>query len=173
MAEASILKRIVAAFTNEPHEVERLNQIDRGWPAAVPLGGGKIQIQRFKASTDTGNQKFLWHTFQAPIHEYAHTLAHADYNAYADDFGRNSMEWNTLIEVVNSLLTEIVWSNVNISELRQEIEGQRLMPLPRATSGIGEDCPQAADYRRSRIETLCAVRPKARVCSVKGVHPTG
>jgi len=35
-----------------------------------------------------------------------------------------------LIEGVNSLLTEIVWSNVNISELRQEIEGQRLATLP-------------------------------------------
>jgi hypothetical protein len=130
MAEASILKRIVAAFTNEPHEVERLNQIDRGWPAVVPLGGGTIQIQMFKASTDTGNRIFLWKTFQALIHEYTHTLAHADYNAYAQTFGPKSLEWNTLIEGVNSLLTEIVWSNVNISELRQEIEGQRLATLP-------------------------------------------
>jgi hypothetical protein len=110
--------------------VERLNQIDRGWPSAVPLGGGMIQIQMFKASTDTGNRIFLWKTFQALIHEYTHTLAHADYNAYAQTFGPKSLEWNTLIEGVNSLLTEIVWSNVNISELRQEIEGQRLATLP-------------------------------------------
>jgi hypothetical protein len=130
MAEAAILRRIVAALTNEPHEVERLNKIDRGWPAAVPLGGGTIQIQRFKASTDTENQKFLWHTFQALIHEYMHTLAHADYNAYADGFGPKSMEWNTLIEGVNSLLTEIVWSSVNIAKLRPKVEGARLAALP-------------------------------------------
>jgi len=130
MAEAAILERIAAALTNEPREVKRLNLIDRGWPAAVPLGGGMIQIQIFKAGKDTGNQKFLWSTFQALIHEYTHTLAHPDYNSYADRFGRKSLEWNTLIEGVNSLLTEIVWSNVNISELRQEIEGQRLATLP-------------------------------------------
>jgi hypothetical protein len=70
--------------------------------------------------------------FQTLIHEYMHTLVHPDYVRFADSFGRTSNENNTLMEGVDSFLSEIVWTNVEprINDLRPKIEGPTYSTLP-------------------------------------------
>jgi len=129
-AEATILTRIkddIAAAHRD-----RLNEIDRGWPATA--NEGTIFMQRFKADTDLGNRRMFWDTFQTAIHEYIHTLAHDDYEDYANTFGDESEEYNTLIEGTDSFLTEIVWTNitpkVQSAGLREKVEGPTYAAQP-------------------------------------------
>lgn len=179
-AEASILDRIAEALMDDSDGVERLNLLGRGWPALKPKGIDQIQIQRFKASTDTGNQKRLWKTFQYLIHEYMHTLAHKYYNAYADSFGEKSMEWHALIEGVASLLTEIVWSHVNLSELREKVEGPRLAKLPFDQSQVPITAQRYPSYMAAMrlantvgIQNLYAAYFLGRVDLIGAEHWTG
>jgi hypothetical protein len=99
----------------------------------------EVWIQTIRAPDGKANQHFLWELAQTLIHEYLHTLEHPDYGRYAASLGKGSLAHNTLIEGVVSLLTEIVWRDVEPgagqTPLRQVIEGeyaqlQRLDPLP-------------------------------------------
>ena len=124
-AEAKVLDKLVTEFTKTDKDVTKLNEIDRGWDASA--GGGEINIQIFKKDTADEDRDFLWDMFQTLIHEYIHTLVHTNYDKYAQSFGDTSNEYNTLIEGVDSLLDEIVWSNieprVNDPKLRDKVEG--------------------------------------------------
>ena len=133
--EAKILRKLAREFTRTRKQITELNEIDRGWPASA--GSGDINIQIFRGETVEKDRDFLWDMFQTLIHEYLHTLVHKDYEKYADGFGDNSNEYNTLIEGVDSLLTEIVWSNVeprvHDPDLRKSIEGPEYSKLPPIT----------------------------------------
>ena len=130
--EAKSLTKLAKESTRTRKDIKRLNEIDRGWAATA--GGGEINIKIFKGKTVDKDRDFLWDMFQTLIHEYLHTLADGDYKKYADSFGDTSNEYNTLIEGVDSLLTEIVWSNVeprvNNPDLRAKIEGSTYSKLP-------------------------------------------
>ncbi len=130
--EAKSLAKLAKEFAKTGKQVKRLNEIDRGWDASA--GGGHINIQIFKGETVEADRDFLWDMFQTLVHEYLHTLVHADYDAYAETFGDNSNQYNTLIEGVDSLFTETVWSNVeprvNDPALRKKIEGPTYAKLP-------------------------------------------
>jgi hypothetical protein len=130
--EAKSLHTLAVEFTKTRDQIWKLNWIDRGWPATA--GGGQINIQIFKGETVEKDRDFLWDMFQTLIHEYLHTLVHDDYEEYATSFGNKSNEYNTLMEGVDSMLTEIVWSNVeprvNDKDLRAEIEGPEYSKLP-------------------------------------------
>lgn len=130
--EAKVLDKLVTEFTKTSKDVTKLNEIDRGWDASA--GGGEINIQIFKKDTVDEDRDFLWDMFQTLIHEYIHTLVHTDYDKYAQTFGGTSNEYNTLIEGVDSLLDEIVWSNieprVNDAKLRDQVEGPAYAKLP-------------------------------------------
>lgn len=130
--EAKILRKLVREFTKTRKQIKKLNEIDRGWVASA--GDGDINIQIFKGKTVDKDRDFLWDMFQTLIHEYIHTLVHDDYENFAESFGDTSNEYNTLIEGVDSLLTEIVWSNVaprvNDPALRAKIEGPTYSKLP-------------------------------------------
>src|SRR5262249_4802900 len=74
------------------------------------------------------DRRLLWEAFGTLIHEFVHTLAHKDYFKYADSFGDSSVEWNTLVEGVCSLITDIVWDGIEPRltsdvKLREKIEG--------------------------------------------------
>lgn len=133
--EAKVLRKLAIEFTKTRKQIRRLNEIDRGWPASA--GSGEINIQIFKADTVEKERDFLWDMFQTLIHEYLHTLVHDDYEKFAMRFGDTSNEYNTLIEGVDSLLTEIVWSNVaprvTDTALRESIEGLVYSKLPPIT----------------------------------------
>jgi hypothetical protein len=139
--EAKAQKHIVDESTSTPDAVKRLNEIDRGWDASAQAG--QVNVQIFKqpdkatgplAGPNVADRDFLWDMFQTLIHEYIHTLAHPAYNAYADTFGSSSNQFNTLVEGVDSLLDEVVWSavapHVNDQALRDDVEGPTYSSLP-------------------------------------------
>lgn len=134
--EAKDLDKLAKEFTRTDKQVERLNHIDRGWDASA--GGGHINIQLFRpqvtpqdppgTTAEAKDKDFMWDMFQTLIHEYIHTLVHSKYETYAKSFGgTQSNQYNTLMEGVDSLLTETVWSNieprVSDKDLRKKVEG--------------------------------------------------
>ena len=123
--EAKAIDRVATRFVKSPVNVRQLNEIDRNWPATAQ--GREVFFQIFRAATPEKDRLLLWDVFQTFIHEYMHTLPDDAYKAYADSFGSKSSEWNTLIEGVDSLLTEIVWTaiepRVGDVDLREKIEG--------------------------------------------------
>jgi hypothetical protein len=128
--ESTILERVATAFAKA--QGEKLIKIDRAWPGTA--GGGQVNLEMWKAPTDDGNRLVFWRAFQTMIHEYLHTLAHPDYNAYVHSFAYGTPQQNTLDEGVDSLLTETVWSNVVLRAaspaLRTVVEGPTYAALP-------------------------------------------
>jgi len=132
--EAKDQQLVATELTATPEQVKQLNEIDRGWPGTA--GEGSVNIQRFRtpdevsgplAGPDVADRNNLWLNFQILIHEYLHTLVHPKYEKYAEKFGTESKQWNTLIEGVDTLLDEIVWSSVaphvTDPDLRKDVEG--------------------------------------------------
>lgn len=126
--------KVVDESTTTSDAVKKLNEIDRGWDASAQAG--QVNVQLFKvpdaasgplAGPNVADRDFLWDMFQTLIHEYLHTLAHPAYNAFAETFGDTSNQFNTLVEGVDSLLDEIVWSavapRVTDPGLRADVEG--------------------------------------------------
>jgi hypothetical protein len=120
--EATILDRAREDFATS--DGTRLLEIFRGWEGAQLEG--KVYVNRFKKGSDLENRKFFWDTFQIMIHEYIHSLEHDDYHAYAVTFGEDSEQYNTLVEGMCSVVTEIAWSNivpkVSTTALREKVE---------------------------------------------------
>ena len=133
--EAIAQEAIAREFTTTADQVRRLNEIDRAWDASANFVTRDVNIQLFKPQGGaTADQDFMWDMFQTLIHEYLHTLVHADYARFASDFGGSSPEQNTLMEGVDSLLSEIAWTSIvpraNDSALREKVEGPDLAKLP-------------------------------------------
>jgi peptidoglycan hydrolase-like protein with peptidoglycan-binding domain len=133
-SEFTILERIREDFTRDPADVRKLNEIDRGWGAtAVP---GQVNIQRWRGASALEDRRNFWDAFQTMIHEYCHTLIHPRYEAHAASYqgGTDAEEYDTLIEGVDSALTEIVWTNVepraSSPALRAAVEGAAYASLP-------------------------------------------
>ncbi len=130
--EAEIQNKIASEYSKK--DTKRLNEIDRGWPATAQPSTGDINFQLFKAPTVDEDRSLLWDVFQTFIHEYLHTLSDQKYRKYANSFGDSSKQYNTLIEGVDSFLTEIVWANVkpNTADpaLRTIVEGPVYAALP-------------------------------------------
>jgi hypothetical protein len=84
-------------------------------------------VQLFRNPDPEVDRGFPWDQFETLIHEYLHSLAHEDYNRYAEHLGgENDNRGNTLIEGVDSLLTETVWKNAesraSLPEVREKVE---------------------------------------------------
>lgn len=142
--EAKDQSKVVGESTATSAQVQKLNEIDRGWDASA--GGGHVNVQIFKkpdetsgplAGPDVADRDFLWDMFQTLVHEYLHTLVHAKYDKYAETFGQSSNQFNTLVEGVDSLLDEVVWANVaprvNDPALRTDVEGATYAAQPPIT----------------------------------------
>jgi hypothetical protein len=129
---ARTLEALATEFTAVADNVRRLNAITRNWRAGAR--GSQILVQVFRERTPEKDRLLLWQMFQIFVHEYLHTLVHAEYRDYAESFGPRSLEYNTLIEGVDSLLTEIVWTSIapRVREpaLRRAIEGPQYAALP-------------------------------------------
>jgi hypothetical protein len=132
--EARALDRVAGDFVRSTANVTKLDEIERNWPAEARPETREIFFQVFREPTPERDRLLLWDVFQTFIHEYLHTLAHDRYQRFAETFGSNSNEFNTLIEGVDSLLTEIVWSGieprVNEPGLRTQVEGPANAALP-------------------------------------------
>jgi hypothetical protein len=130
---ARALIEIADEFTDTEDKVGLLNAIERGWPGAQQEGVVFIQI--FKQNSTIEDRTYFWVNFQILIHEYLHALVDEDrYRTHAKSFGESSLQYNTLIEGVASLLTEIVWANVRPrvqdASLRKQVEGPSYAALP-------------------------------------------
>jgi len=106
--EAKAIRKAGDPFVTS--EKTRLFEIGRGWDAFEQ--SGDIFIQLFKNPDATADRVFLWDMYLVLMHEYLHKLAAKKYHDYADKLGgEHSTQGNTLIEGVDSLLTEIAWSS--------------------------------------------------------------
>jgi Domain of unknown function (DUF4157) len=123
-AEAKSIAKVANHFI--AIDAKRLFEIGRGWPA-FNTGHGNISLQLFKDPDAKKDRAFLWEQFATVIHEYLHSLANRKYNDFADaKGGENTTEGNTLIEGVDSLLTETVWTRAkpraSLPEVRKRVE---------------------------------------------------
>jgi hypothetical protein len=132
--EAKIQAKLAKEYTNTPEKVEKLNKIDRGWEATANFKKREINVQIFKPVDEktkkvdeTKDRFFLWGWFQTMIHEYCHTLVNSAYRDYAVSFGTSSVQYNTLMEGVDSWLDEVAWAAIEpkakSKELREKVEG--------------------------------------------------
>ena len=132
--EARALDRVATDFIQVEANVTTLNEIERNWPAEAQPLTREVFFQVFRGSTPEDDRLLLWDVFQTFIHEYLHTLAHESYRTFARSFGDSSNENNTLIEGVDSLLTETVWSGIESRvtdpALREQVEGPTNASLP-------------------------------------------
>jgi hypothetical protein len=132
--EATLLDSIATAWVATAAHVKKLNEIDRNWDASANPVTHEVNIQIFKKATVPEDRRFLWDMYQTLIHEYLHTLADPAYSTFADSFGGNSLENNTLIEGVDSLLDEVVWQDAkgHVSEpaVRAKVEGVAYSAMP-------------------------------------------
>jgi hypothetical protein len=98
--------------------------LDIGWEGAQLEG--TVYLQRYKQATDEKNREQLWQLFHTCIHEYIHSLAHSNYQKYAQKFKAkgDDVRYNTLIEGFCDFFTENVRKTVKIdTALRQKVEG--------------------------------------------------
>ncbi len=147
-SEFDILKELRAEIVSS-YETQLL-EIERGWEGAQ--GGGDIYLQRWKQDSDVETRHFFWDTFQTMIHEYLHLIKHPKYDSYARKFGEESPQEHTLIEGMDSVLTETVWVNVEprvkSPAIRRKVEGPEL-----ATQEWNDDVvPSITDQRYPSYE---------------------
>jgi hypothetical protein len=121
--EAKLIRKVGDPFVISRRT--RLFEIGRGWDAFAQ--GKDVLIQLFKNPDVTQDRIFLWDMYFTLMHEYLHKLSHSKYSQYAEKLGgEHSTEGNTLIEGVDSLLTEIAWSNAvtraSLPEVRNKVE---------------------------------------------------
>jgi len=132
--EAKAQVAVADAFVADAANVVRCNEIDRNWPATAQPKKKLVFFQLFREPDAEKDRLLLWDTFQTFIHEYLHTLAHERYRTYAGSFGDDSAQENTLMEGVDSLLTEVVWDAVEPKvaddDLRQAVEGPEASKPP-------------------------------------------
>jgi Domain of unknown function (DUF4157) len=119
------VSEVAEAALDDDATVKRLFQIERAWGGSS--SGHDIFLQLFKDSDPKADRAAMWDLYLTVIHEYLHTAAHTDYNAYADKLGGESDDrGNTLIEGVDSLLTEIVWAcarpRARLTKIRTAVE---------------------------------------------------
>jgi hypothetical protein len=160
--EAKIIRKVGDPFVTS--EQTRLFEIGRAWDAVHQ--GGDIFIQLFKKPDAAADRRFVWDMYLVLMHEYLHKLVHKDYYHYAEKLGgESSTEGNTLIEGVDSLLTEISWSNAvrhaSVLEVRQQVEPDAV------SAGLPFDAsllPDASDRRYANYANA------VRLAGVVGIH---
>ncbi len=119
------------ATTSDLDEETILDQvlaISRGWSGQAVPETQDIWIQVFRAANPEENQAGLWRIALTLIHEYLHLREHPEYTRYRISLGFGTHAFNTLLEGVVSLLTEVVWSGVwpraGQQAVRDLIEGE-------------------------------------------------
>lgn len=128
--EKGILTPIVADFIATDAKVQTLLDLDIGWEGAQL--DGIVYLQRYK-STDPDKKAAkekdrvqMWELFHTCIHEYLHTLAHKNFQTWAQSFKNAGDEtrYNTLIEGFCDFFTLNVRETVAPdAALQTQIEG--------------------------------------------------
>lgn len=106
---------------------DKILDIERGWDASAEKGEGGVRIQMFKGADAAANRKLMWDRFGTLIHEYIHTLAHANWRQFRQDTqAKDSKAALTVREGVTEFLSRAVLSTINPRDkaTRQAIEGE-------------------------------------------------
>jgi peptidoglycan hydrolase-like protein with peptidoglycan-binding domain len=120
--EHKILAPIVESFIDTPAKAQVMLDIETGWEGAQLQGVQYLQL--YKNPDAEVNRLRLWELFHVSIHEYIHTLAHADYKIWAEKLG-GSQE-HTLIEGFCDFFTMNVRARFPPSALKsfkKQVEG--------------------------------------------------
>ena len=140
VAQAAVADGVSATWEDDPQTTaDKLIYIDRNWGGAQV--GGQIYVDMFQTGDVDEDRAARWKMFQTLIHEYGHTLAHSKYRQHALDLKKSSeREWNTLMEGVDSLLTDVVWSRSGRGLMahrptRELVEGTAWAALPPISVG--------------------------------------
>jgi hypothetical protein len=142
-SETAILTPIVQRLVATTADVQTLLDLDIGWEGAQL--SGKVYLQRFK-STDAdvakakeANRVHMWDLFETCIHEYIHTLAHPDYNAWAEHFRRagDVTRYNTLTEGFCDFFTLNVRKSAVLPSVQALVEGLYANGNPPAPDASG------------------------------------
>lgn len=165
--EAKKMEAVGNKILNDPGQVQRLFEIGRGWDAFNV--GREVFIQLFKNPNALEDRKFLWDMFLVLIHEYGHSLAHDKYNRYAEKLGgEKSPEGNALIEGVDSLLTEVVWTEARpraaLAEVRNKVEPEAVK------AGLPFDEKLLPLMPHRRYDTYDKALRLARVVGIKNLY---
>jgi peptidoglycan hydrolase-like protein with peptidoglycan-binding domain len=143
-AEKAILTPIVQSLVATAADVQTMLDLDIGWKGAQLEG--KVYLQRFKntdpdaAKAKEANRVRMWQLFETCIHEYIHTLAHRDYNVWAEHFrlAGDVSRYNTLTEGFCDFFTLNVRKNAALPTVQALVEGPYANGNPPApdTSGV-------------------------------------
>jgi peptidoglycan hydrolase-like protein with peptidoglycan-binding domain len=142
-AETAILTPIVQRLVATAADVQTLLDLDIGWEGAQL--SGKVYLQRFK-STDAdaakakeANRVHMWDLFETCIHEYIHTLAHPDYNVWAEHFrlAGDVTRYNTLTEGFCDFFTLNVRKDAALPAVQALVEGPYANGNPPAPDASG------------------------------------
>lgn len=160
--EAKVIRKVGDPFVTS--EKRRLFEIGRAWDAFEL--SGDIYIQLFKKASPASDRKFLWDMYFVLMHEYLHKLASKKYIDYAERLGgEHSTEGNTLIEGVDSLLTEITWSSAVQHASSPEV--RKIVEPDAVKAGLPFDIsllPKVPHRRYSNYENA------VRLVAVVGIH---
>lgn len=113
-----------------PAEVKKLFEIGRAWDAFN--NAGQVSVQTFRGKTDEADRRYLWDMFFTLMHEYLHSLSEPDHYRKLESKlgGEGTDPGNTLIEGIDSYLTEIVWTQAlpraSLPEVRGAVEPEYL-----------------------------------------------
>ena len=100
---------------------DKLLETHKAWPGFE--SGGVVFVQLFKGATPDKQKRERWDFFQTFIHEYIHSLEHADHVTFRHGLDEQKGGF-TLREGTTDYFTKIVWSSITIDEpLRKKIEG--------------------------------------------------
>jgi peptidoglycan hydrolase-like protein with peptidoglycan-binding domain len=127
--EAGILSPIIEEFVDTPAKVQTLLDLDIGWEGAQL--SGTVYLQRYKSTNPDAakgkeeNRIQMWELFHTCIHEYLHTLAHGDFNTWADTFKahNDNTRYNTLTEGLCDFFTINVRKTVVPTTVQATVEG--------------------------------------------------
>jgi hypothetical protein len=119
--EATILAAIERDLL--ANDRQRLLDIQVSWPGLAD--NGQIFLQRLRAADDAGNRDFMWEQFATIIHEYIHTLEHADHQTYRGGLAEQAGGL-TLREGMCDYFTTMVWDTVDFTnvQIAQTVEGR-------------------------------------------------
>jgi len=134
-AEAAILKPIIDGFVSdgdpaiEAKKVQTMLELDIGWEGAQL--DGKVYLQQYKSTASDANMAKeenrvqMWGLFQTCIHEYIHTLAHPDFNTWAQKFrnAKDKTRYNTLIEGFCDFFTLNARKTIDYKKVQALVEG--------------------------------------------------
>lgn len=116
----------------EPSTVDKLIETWRSWGGMAR--GREVFVDLFHSADVQKDREACWDMFQTLVHEYIHTLVHPAYEKFANGFGTDGDQWNTLIEGVDSVLDEVVWAHVlpktKDLAIRRVVEGEAHAKLP-------------------------------------------